>query len=162
MRTRLIPFCFLALFAVAGLAYAKGPVSGEIQAFLVTVGNDGAEKVVPTEQTQPGQIMEFQIVFTNSGEEDVSGIKVVDPIPEFTKFIGESHASDVTAVFEVSIDGGVSFEPEPVVRMETQADGSKKEVIVSPDQYTHIRWSADEALTSNGGKHRFSYRVAVQ
>jgi uncharacterized repeat protein (TIGR01451 family) len=162
MRTRLIPFCFALLVAAAGIAYAKGPVSGEIQAFLVTVNEDGTEKIVPADQTEPGQVMEFQIVFTNSGESDVSGIKVVDPIPEFTKFIGDSHGSDVPAMFEVSIDGGVTFEAEPIVRTEVQADGSEKEVVIAPDQYTHLRWSSKEALVSNGGKHSFSYRVSVQ
>ncbi len=162
MRTRLIPLCFASVFAAASFAYAKGPVSGEIQTFLVTVDGDGAEKVIPADQTEPGQVMEFQIVFTNSGDSDVTGIKVVDPVPEYTRFIGDSHFSDVPAVFEVSIDGGETFEPEPVVRYEIQADGSKKEIIVSPDQYTHLRWSAEEVLASNGGKHKFSYRVEVE
>lgn len=154
---------FLALvLSIAGIAYAKGPVTGEIQAFIVTKDSDGSEKIMPAEETVPGQVMEFRIVFTNNGDSNVSGIKVVDPIPQNTRFIGDSHSADVNALFEVSIDGGDSFEAEPVKRFETQADGSQIEVIVPPEQYTHVRWVASEELASQGGKHSYSYRVSVE
>jgi len=138
---------------IAGLAYAKGPLTGDIQAFVVSVDDDGVEKVTSADVTEPGQILEFQIVFTNNGDSHVNGIQVVDPIPENTRFIGDSHRSDVPAAFEVSIDGGESFEAEPVRRIETREDGTQQEVVITPDQYTHVRWLADEALHSNGGKH---------
>jgi len=131
-------------------------------AFIVTKDSDGKEEVVPAKETVPGQVMEFRIVFTNNGDDSVSGIKVVDPIPENTRFIGDSHLADVEALFEVSIDGGESFESEPVKRVETQADGSQIEVVVPPEQYTHVRWVASEELTSKGGKHSYSYRVSVE
>jgi len=155
-----IAFVFVLL--LAGISYAAAPVTGEIQAFLVTVDKNGKEKITKTSQVQPGQVMEFELVFTNNGETNVSGVQVVDPIPENTLFIGESHNSDVTANFEVSIDGGQSFESEPVIRIETQLDGSQKEVVIPPEQYTHVRWLAQDALPSKGGKHRFTYRVSVK
>lgn len=151
----------LVVFSLTGLAFAKGPVTGEIQAFIVSVTADGEEVVTEAREAEPGHVMEFRIVFTNSGEEDVRGIQVVDPIPNNTRFIPDSHQSDVPAAFEVSIDGGESFEVEPVVRIETQSDGSQKEVVVPPEQYTHIRWLAEEELESNGGKHEYTYRVTV-
>jgi len=157
---RLIIFLLFA-FSLTGLAFAKGPVTGEIQAFIVSVTDDGEEVVTKAVEAEPGHVMEFRIVFTNSGDEDVSGIQVVDPIPQNTRFIPDSHQSDVPAAFEVSIDGGESFENEPVVRIETQTNGRQKEVIVPPEQYTHVRWLAEPTLASNGGKHQFTYRVTV-
>jgi len=162
MRVTSLSIVLALVLGVAGIAYAKGPVTGEIQAFIVTKDSDGQEKIQPAKETLPGQVMEFRIVFTNNGESGVSGIKVVDPIPENTRFIGDSHDADVAAQFEVSIDGGESFEVEPVVRLETQADGSQKEVVVPPEQYTHVRWVASEELESKGGKHSYSYRVSVE
>ncbi len=153
---------FVVIFLLAGISYAASPVSGEIKAYLVTVDKNGKEKVTKTDQVEPGQVMEFELVFTNNGETNVSGIQVVDPIPENTLFIGESHSSDVQANFEVSIDGGQTFESEPVIRIETQADGSQKEVVIPPEQYTHVRWLAEDALASKGGKQRFTYRVSVK
>ena len=152
---------FGALLFMAGLAFANGPVTGEIQAYLVTVASDGEEEIVETQEAEPGNTMEFQIVFTNNGDEDVSGIEVVDPIPENTRFIADSSSSDVDADFEVSVDGGESFETAPVVRIETQEDGSQKKVIVPESEYTHVRWSANDSLAGEGGQHRFAYRVTV-
>lgn len=162
MRVTSLTFVLALILGVAGFAYAKGPVTGEIQAFIVTKDSDGNEKILPAVETVPGEVMEFRIVFTNNGDAGVSGIKVVDPIPENTRFISDSHIADVEAVFEVSIDGGETFEIEPVKRVETQADGSQKEVVVPPEQYTHVRWVAAEELSSKGGKHSYSYRVSVE
>lgn len=147
---------------ITGFAFAKGPVSGHIQAYIVSIDGQGAEKKSEAKVTEPGQIMEFEIVFTNNGEEDVNGVQVVDPIPANTSFISDSHKADVPASFEVSIDGGLTFEEEPVVRIETQTNGTKKEVVISPEQYTHVRWLAQNSLESDGGKHKFAYRVFVK
>lgn len=149
------------LFSLAGLALANGPVTGEIQAFIVSLDDDGKEIIEEAIETEPGHTMEFRIVFTNNGSDGVRGVQVVDPIPQNTRFVPDSHQSDVAAAFEVSIDGGESFELEPVVRIETQPDGSQKEVVVPPEQYTHVRWLAKEELSSNGGQHKFIYRVTV-
>lgn len=162
MRVTSLTFVLAFLLGIAGFAFAKGPVTGEIQAYIVTKDGDGQEKIEPAVETEPGQVMEFRIVFTNNGDSSVSGIKVVDPIPLNTRFIGDSHNADIEAEFEVSIDGGESFEPVPVKRFETQADGIQKEVIVPPEQYTHVRWVAAEELASAGGQHSFSYRVSVE
>ena len=152
---------FTAFLFFAGLAYAKGPVTGEIKVFVVSTDDAGNEVVKEAQETEPGQVMEFRIVFTNNGEENVRGVQVVDPIPQNTLFLADSHQADVPASFEVSIDGGESFELEPVTRIETQDDGSQKEVVIPPSQYTHVRWLAKEELISNGGQHSFAYRVTV-
>ena len=141
----------LALGAAAGLTFAAGrsvaqapPVTGEIAAYLVTEAADGTERLSVADVAEPGQVMEFRIAFTNAGEEPVEGVTVVDPVPANTRYLGDSHGADVDARFEVSIDGGESFEPEPVTRIETQADGTQREVVVGPEQYTHVRWLAAE------------------
>jgi len=64
-------------------------------------------------------------------------------------------------IFEVSIDGGETFESEPVTRIESQADGSQKEVIIPPALYTHIRWAVEDALEGEGGEQNYAYRVVV-
>lgn len=162
---RIFPVVFLISFsaclAMAGTAFAKGPVNGYVEAFIVSLNDDGSEKVRTADEAVPGEVMEFQITFTNDGNESVTGIQVVDSIPENTKFISDSHSSDVQAAFEVSIDGGLSYESVPVRRVETQQDGTQIEVIIPAEQYTHVRWRASEPLVSDGGQHRFSYRVSI-
>ncbi len=147
--------------AGADTAGTAPPVTGDISAFLVTEDARGEERLTVADTAAPGQVMEFRIEFVNSSAEDVSGIAVVNPVPANTRFLPDSHAADVGADFEVSIDGGESFEPEPVTRIETQADGSQATVVVPPEQYTHVRWLADEPLAGDGGRQSFTYRVAV-
>ncbi|PID60771.1 MAG: hypothetical protein CSB44_09505 [Gammaproteobacteria bacterium] len=137
-------------------------VTGEVKAFIVNTDAAGKEKMVEASTTDPGDTMEFRIVFTNNGETSVGGVQVVDPIPENTFFVPDSPLASVDATFEVSIDGGETFELEPVMRIETQSDGTQKEVVIPPRQYTHVRWLPDEALASNGGSQSFSYRVVVE
>ena len=158
----------LALGTVAGLTLAAGrtlaeapPVTGRIDAYLVTRADDGSERLRAAEVAEPGETMEFRIEFTNAGEEPASGITVVNPVPANTRFLPDTDGADVAARFEVSVDGGESFEPEPVTRIETQPDGSQAEVVIPPEQYTHVRWVPAEPLGAGGGAQRFHYRVAV-
>ena len=150
-----------ASLAMASAVFAKGPVKGEVQAFIVSLSDDGSEMIKTADEAVPGEVMEFRIIFTNDGGESVSGIQVVDSIPENTRFINDSHNSDVQASFEVSIDGGQSYESVPVRRIETQQDGTQVEVVIPAEQYTHVRWLASEPLASDGGQQRFSYRVSI-
>ncbi len=161
-RSACVAWLVLSLaVASGGIAHAEEQaVTGEIEAFLVTQSAEG-EQLVEASEAAPGEIMEFRIEFTNAGDESVTGVRVVDSIPENTRFVGDSHAADVAAVFEVSIDGGESFEPEPVTRIETQADGTQTEVVIPPAQYTHLRWISEEAMHADGGTQAFTYRVAV-
>ncbi len=147
--------------AFISLAIAKAPVEGHIEAFIVSLDDKGSEVAKPAKSAEPGNLMEYRLTFTNNGDSSVSGLKVVDPIPENTTFVSESARTDVSALFEVSIDGGRSFEQEPVVRIETQADGSQKQVVIPASHYTHIRWAVADELQGKGGKHAYAYRVVV-
>lgn len=157
IRLALVPF----LLTFAGLAFANSPVEGFISAYIVSIDDNGAEVSEVATVAEPGEIMEYRLTFVNNGDSSVSGLKVVDPIPENTTFVSDSARTEVTSSFEVSIDGGESFESEPVTRIETQADGSQKEVVIPPAQYTHIRWAVEDALQGEGGEHNYAYRVVV-
>ena len=151
----------LAVFLLAGVAFAKGAVEGTIEAFIVHTDAKGVETIKQTRTAEPGQVMEYRLSFSNNGEDAVKGLKIVDPIPSQTTFIPQSDSTDVTADFEVSIDGGKTFETEPVLRIETRADGSQIEITIPPEQYTHLRWNAKDTLNSGGEMQVYSYRVRV-
>lgn len=147
-----------SLFVTAA-SYAANPVSGNIQAFLI---NNDAVSEAPVAQAEPGDVIEYRLVFTNSGESDVFGLNVVNPIPENTTFVSLSASTKIPSIFKVSIDGGETFESTPVKRIETQSDGSQKEVVIPPSMYTHVQWKADKPLLSDGGEHTYSYRVTIK
>ena len=146
---------------LAGAAFAASPVQGRIEAYLVATDAEGAERVEPTRTAEPGVLMEYRLTFVNTGDSAVSGLQVVDPIPDNTTFVAGSARADVDARFEVSIDGARSFEREPVTRVETRPDGTQEKVVIPPSQYTHLRWAVEEALPGGGGEHRYAYRVTV-
>ncbi|MGQ7845574.1 hypothetical protein ACUNV4_13910 [Granulosicoccus sp. 3-233] len=148
-------------FVFASVSLAEGPVSGHISAYTVTVDADGKEIIQPTAEARPGELMEYRLIFVNNGKSEVSGMSIVDPIPANTTFVSDSANSNAESRFEVSVDGGRTFESEPVLRIETQADGSQKQVVIPPSQYTHVRWAAVETLDGEGGTQQYAYRVTV-
>jgi hypothetical protein len=60
----------------------------------------------------------------------------------------------------VSIDGGKTFEGEPVKRMVENEQGKKVEKIIPPSEYTHVRWVLQQPLSA-GETKSFSYRSLV-
>ena len=139
---------------------AAGSVSGDIQAYVVNKANSSEEIISAASEAEPGDVIEYRLVFTNSGESDVFGLNVVNPIPENTSFVADSASTQIPSTFQVSIDGGSTFESTPVTRIETQADGTQKKVVIPPSQYTHVRWTADKALPAEG-EHVYAYRVLI-
>ena len=69
--------------------------------------------------------------------------------------------ADVSASLLVSIDGGKTFETEPVIRLETKDTGEVIEKVVPPEQYTHLKWKAENAIGADGGTQFYTYRVRV-
>ncbi|ASJ76602.1 DUF11 domain-containing protein [Granulosicoccus antarcticus] len=162
MQLRTIrPIIATLVFSFASMALANGLVEGRIEAYLVSTDSQGNEVIQATAAAKPGELMEYRLTFVNSGESAVSGLNVIDPIPANTTFVSDSANSNADSLFEVSIDGGRTFEKEPVMRIETQADGSQKEVVIPPAQYTHVRWAVEESLDAEGGTHEYGYRVVV-
>ena len=141
-------------------AFSEGALQSHMKAFVVTPQADGSESFEVAKSVEPGQVIEYRTVYSNSGDSIISGLAVVGPVPPGTRYLGESASSDVTHEFEASIDGGTSWHNEPLVRMVRQPDGSDKEVVIPPQEYTHVRWKAADSIASNGSQE-YRYRVFV-
>lgn len=152
---------FSAALAVSGLVFGEGQVEGSIEAFIVSKDDKGNEIIERATEAAPGDVMEYRLIFTNNTDAPVQGLKVTDPVPVHTSFLAESARAEVAANFLVSIDGGATFEKTPVTRIETQADGTQKKVVIPPEQYTHLRWDVKDVLDSDGEPHVYAYRVVV-
>jgi len=138
----------------------QSPLNTDMKAFVVTVDAKGKEKLHTAKKAEPGQVIQYQITSTNAGKQKLTGLMAVGPIPTHTHYVGRSAHTKSKAAMKVSIDGGKTFEDEPVKRKKTLQDGSVKMVVVPTNQYTHIRWEAKDALAS-GNKHVYHYRVKV-
>jgi uncharacterized repeat protein (TIGR01451 family) len=141
-------------------ALSEGALQSQMQAFVVLPQADGSETFEVAKAVEPGQVIEYRTMFSNTGDTAISGLAVVGPVPSGTRYLGNSATSDVTHAFEASIDNGNSWHSEPLMRKVTQADGSETEEVVPPEDYTHVRWKATESIASNGNQE-YRYRVFV-
>ena len=138
----------------------QAPLNTDMKAFVVTVDAEGKETLRTAKQAEPGEVIQYRITSTNSSKQALKGLKAVGPIPANTRYVGQSAYTKIKSNLQVSIDGGKTFEKEPVKREKTMPNGSVETVIIPTSQYTHIRWTANDALTS-GSQHVYNYRVKV-
>lgn len=149
------------LLATAGVSFvwADGPLTSEIQSFLITVNDDGDEQRVPATEAAPGDVIEYQLVYSNTSQQPLSGLIVTGPIPANTRYLEASARADVNAQLVVSADDGVQFATEPLIDAARSTSGQEQAVIPA-DAYTHLRW-LPEAAIQPGQVQTFSYRVQV-
>jgi len=150
----------LPLLAVSS-GHADEPIQGTMKAFVVELDED-KEKLSAATDVEPNQLVEYQLTYTNKGESNIDGLTVVGPVPEGTSYVSDTANTDVAAALLVSVDGGKTFESEPVVRVETKSSGEVVEKIIPPEQYTHLKWQAENAINADGGTQFYSYRVRVK
>lgn len=139
---------------------ADAPVQGTMQAFLV-LSEKGEEVLKPAENVEPEQLLEYHLMYVNKSKQGVAGLTVTGPVPEGTSYVTDTAVADVSASVMVSIDGGITFEQEPVVREVVKENGEVTEQIIPVDQYTHIQWQTHGELAGKGGKQLYRYRVRV-
>lgn len=89
---------------------------------------------------RPGDVLRYQLTFTNPTQARVRGVKLDNPIPAGLHFVAGSATSsrdDVRAEF--SADGGRTFSARPVETV--TVDGREVTRSVAADRYTHVRWT---------------------
>jgi len=159
---KILSFMLLMLPLVAvSNSHADEPIQGTMEAFVVELEED-KEKLSAATEVEPNQLVEYQLTYTNKGNSNINGLTVVGPVPEGTSYVSDTASTDVTAALLVSIDGGKTFEAEPVIRLETKSSGEVVEKVVPPEQYTHLKWHAENAINADGGTQLYSYRVRVK
>ncbi len=135
-------------------------LSSHMKASVVTVDAKGQELMRVMKKAAPGQTIQYDLTYANNSEKSFKGLVVTGPIPAHTHYLANTASTQVSAMRLVSIDGGKTFEKEPVKRQQKMADGSVKMVIIPATKYTHIRWKASDALISKG-QQQYTYRVKV-
>jgi uncharacterized repeat protein (TIGR01451 family) len=155
-----------AFFAVAGSVAAiaanqqRSPLSSDMKAFVVNVDSKGHEVLRAAKQAEPGQTIQYQLTYANHGKKSLKGLVVTGPIPSHTHYLANTAKTKVNSARLVSIDGGKTFEKEPVKRQQKMANGKVKTVVIPASKYTHIRWTANSPLNASG-KQVYTYRVKV-
>ncbi len=141
--------------------YADSPLVSTMQAYLVTQDADGNEVLKPAEKARPKDVIEYRLSYSNVSAEPISGLAITGPVPESTVYIADTAATMERSNFKVSIDDGETWEDEPVLRTRKNDRGEMQQVVVSPSEYTHIRWYAATPLLANA-EQQYRYRVQIQ
>jgi uncharacterized repeat protein (TIGR01451 family) len=87
----------------------------------------------------PGDVVLFQLTFTNTTDVPVRNVEFKDPLPAGMRFVAESAMADRDdVVITYSIDGGTTFVAQPMI--EDVIDGERVTRPAPPEMYTHVRW----------------------
>jgi uncharacterized repeat protein (TIGR01451 family) len=142
-------------------AWAKPQVELAISAEKeLTVTEDGQEvlKRVPAGEAAPGETVIYTIHYENVGDEPATNVVVSDPIPEGTAYVPGSATEKGELTF--SIDGGKSYKRPFLLTYEvTHTDGTKEELLATPELYTHIRWTLPNIVPEEKGAVSFKVKV---
>ncbi len=88
----------------------------------------------------PGDVIHYQLLFTNITDVAVRSIEFNDPLPLGLHYVSGSATADRDdAVISYSIDGGQLYSAQPMI--EQVIDGERVLRPAPPEMYTHIRWT---------------------
>ncbi len=146
--------------AVANSKPVDQPLQSSMQAYVISTDKAGKDVAKPATEVEPGQVVEYRLTYKNVSDQALKGIAVTGPIPNATDYMAETAGTKAESDFVVSIDGGKTFEAEPVKRIVTDENGKQVEKIIPPSEYSHVRWNLKQPLSA-GETETFVYRSVV-
>lgn len=164
-----------ALLAAAAICAQAAPTQAAPPAVVVqvsaakkvtTVEAGGKTRVVwePVGNAQasvvPGDILRYKVIGSNHLPRALRSFVLTQPVPQGTEYVPQSAAviSGGEATLTISIDGGATFSPKPMIEVKS-AGGSVRREPAPASQYTHLRWTftsdlAAESSVSAGSEMR--------
>jgi len=159
MKKGILLLILLTFFVGINVVLAE-PLKSTLEAYIVKKDKKGKEVFQKTQDAAPGEIVEYRLIYQNTGKTVLSNLVVNGPIPNHTKFIGDSAITKVSHDFLVSIDYGKTWEKEPVKRVEKLKNGKEKTIIIPPEKYTNVRWLSNDPIKPNSIQ-TYIYRVKI-
>ena len=151
-----------ALTFAATAAVAKPRIVVSIQQskeVVETAGGAKTTRLVPVKAAAPGEILEYVLSYSNEGDEPATNAVIEDPIPKGTTFLANT-ATGENAEITFSSDGGKTFAQAVKLTYELRlAGGGVERRVITPAEYTNIRWTV--ARVEPGGRGKVSFRVRV-
>jgi len=162
-KRHVLALCVVALLLAASVGMASGSanLTGNLEAYRVVVNDEGVEKFLPADNARPKDVIEYRLIYTNTGDQPIQQILITDPVPIGTQLLNPSARHPEAARVEYSIDGGKSFQPWPILVKKTTENGEEKLVEATPDMVTHIRWTLTKAIQPEGGI-TLTYRTVIK
>lgn len=117
---------------------------------------EGETVRLAVDDVEPGDTIEYELVYENIGDSELSGLVVSAPVPASMNFVEGSESAEVAAFFEVSADVGATWGSPPLL-----VESDEGEVELPASEYRLVRWSPEGAIAP-GETWTFSYSAAVE
>ncbi|PJE80760.1 hypothetical protein CI610_00248 [invertebrate metagenome] len=161
MQFKFLANAIIATGILLGTAHAQAKLLESRMETYQVEAVQGQETLHSITETQPGNILEYRLVYTSHANKPLSIQYISVPVPENTQYMAASAKTAVISTFRVSIDDGKTWETEPVIRQRKDKNGEVKEVTIPASEYTHLRWQEQNAIAP-GAQQVFNYRVKVE
>ena len=99
----------------------------------------------PADKAKPGDVIQYEAVYRNSGATAVQGLQATVPVPKGLTFVA---GSSKPAGAQASLDGK-TFQPIPLMREVKKVNGPTVKQAVPLAEYRALRWNID---LLDGGK----------
>ncbi|HEY7193210.1 MAG TPA: hypothetical protein VH439_05670 [Gemmatimonadales bacterium] len=132
----------VVLMLVAWTGALSGQATAASNALVVTAENVTAKNrgAAADAAVLPGDVVRYQLRFTNPNQGDVRGVVFTNPVPQGLRYVdGSAGADRQDVVVEYSIDGGKTYSARPMVS-EVVA-GKRVQKPAAAEQYSHVRWT---------------------
>jgi len=131
-----------SFFAVAQTAVPvlKPEIESTLTAKRVEIDADKKEKLIEAKSAKPGEVIEYQAIYTNKGKTPVRDLLATLPIPEGTDF----QRNSVKPVGAKATIGNGRFEAIPLKRKVKLPNGKEEEIEVPLSEYRALQWSLGE------------------
>jgi uncharacterized repeat protein (TIGR01451 family) len=141
----LLSVMLLICAALALPVMASAEVIANLTARKVVSAPGGGTVYQPADKASPGDVIEYQAVYTNQGKSLVKNLVPTMPIPTGMELIpGSAKPVQVMA----SLDG-MKFETMPLKRMVTLPNGRQELREVPYEEYRFVRWAGGD-MTAGG------------
>ena len=151
----LLSVAFFTCVALAVPVMATAEVVANLTAQKVVMTQGGSQSFQPADKAGPGDVIEYQAVYTNQGKTPVKNMVPTMPIPSGMEYVPGS-AKPASAM--ASLDGK-KFEAVPLKRMVTLQNGKQELRDVPYEEYRAIRWNAGDMAA--GGSTMVSARAKL-
>jgi uncharacterized repeat protein (TIGR01451 family) len=142
MLSRRVLSMFLVLaFSLVGIAYAADVEVKSVAEAEIKVKNEKGEfetRRIDAAKANvgPGDEVIFSNYYVNNGDQPVTDVVILNPVPMHTIYVDGSAGGEFAKV-EFSVDGGKTFGAPETLKVK---DKNGRERIARAEDYTHIRW----------------------
>jgi uncharacterized repeat protein (TIGR01451 family) len=150
----------LALSQLLLLASASIAQTSDLKVALLAkrvVVEQGKESLAPADKAKPGDVIQYEASYQNTGSAPVRNVSAIVPIP-----VGLTLVADSTkpVAREASLDGK-AFSPTPLSRRVRNQAGVMEDQPVPLSQYRAVRWTIAEVPSGASTTVTLRARVAT-